>query len=81
MKALKFTIQSFFILLGLRGSLSENDLESFQRTPGGYSSEKIKNKTGIVENPCEGDCLEGKIENGVQEPILENSALKKNPDN
>ena len=56
------------------------DIDGFiQLIPGSYKSDKPINVTGIHKVHLKCDCINGKIVNGVREPILDSFGLSSPP--
>ena len=69
-----------YAVLGFTQSHSRvlRDIEGFiQKIPGTYNGEKPNNFTGSHKIHLKCDCINGSIENGVQQPILFSFALDK----
>ena len=82
-QTLIFTEKSFFYtILGFTQSRSYplDDIDGFyQLIAGSYISDKPINITGIDKIHLKGDCIQGSILNGIQQPILYSFALSSPP--
>ena len=82
-QTLIFTEKTFFYtILGFTRSRFQplDDIDGFyQLIAGSYKSEKPIKITGIDKIPLKCDCIQGSIENGIQELILYSFALSSPP--